>query len=128
VLAPKNNPLYDIVVTNAQGSKSVAVQVKTRANKQGWKLGKDMEKDHRNKRLFVVLVNVATENDQEFYVYPHDELSKRVRAVYRAYIAQPKRDGTARKAVDFRWFDTPNFTKDDFAKKNGWAAMEALLK
>ena len=128
VLAPKNNPLYDIVVTTVQGTKSVAIQVKTRANKQGWKLGKDMELERNNERLFVILVNIAKANEQEFYVYRHDEFSSRLKAVYRKYINRPKRDGTARKPVEFRWFDTSNFTNDDFAKKDGWKEIEALLK
>ena len=128
VLAPKNNPLYDVVVTNAEGTKSIAIQVKTRANKQGWKLGKDMEQKRNNDRLFVILVNVSTPQKQEFYVYPYHELSARVRAVYKNYMSKPKRDGTSRKPVGFRWFDKPNFTKKDFEKKDDWAAIENLLK
>src|SRR6266576_4439837 len=37
LLTPKNNPLFDVVVTNVNGTNSVSIQVKTRSvgNKQG---------------------------------------------------------------------------------------------
>ncbi|MCP2037982.1 hypothetical protein [Chryseobacterium sp. HSC-36S06] len=40
LLTPKNNPLFDIIATNDDGSKHVAIQVKTMGfnNEQGWKL------------------------------------------------------------------------------------------
>ena len=40
LITPKNNPLFDIIATNLDGSKHVAIQVKTMGinNKQGWKL------------------------------------------------------------------------------------------
>src|ERR1700682_5938716 len=41
LLTPKNNPLFDVVATNVDGTTSVSIQVKTRSvdNTQGWKLG-----------------------------------------------------------------------------------------
>src|SRR5882762_1985680 len=44
LLTPKNNPLFDVVVTSPDGRRSVSVQVKTRSehNKQGWKFGADI--------------------------------------------------------------------------------------
>lgn len=40
LLTPKNNPLFDVVATNAEGRTAVSIQVKTRSvgNTQGWKL------------------------------------------------------------------------------------------
>src|SRR2546423_13808926 len=40
LLTPKNNPLFDVVATNVEGTVSVSIQVKTRSvhNTQGWKL------------------------------------------------------------------------------------------
>src|SRR5437588_11301507 len=42
LLTPKNNPLFDVVATNIDGTKAVSIQVKTRSinNTQGWKIGK----------------------------------------------------------------------------------------
>ena len=44
VFTPKNNPLFDIIATNEDGSKHVAIQVKTMGlqNEQGWKLSKQI--------------------------------------------------------------------------------------
>src|SRR6266581_4445375 len=44
LLTPKNNPLFDVVVTNVDGTTSISIQVKTRSvrNKQGWKLNKEV--------------------------------------------------------------------------------------
>ena len=119
LLTPKNNPLFDIIVTNQEGTRSVYIQVKTKAddNKQGWKLGKDMEKKHGNLELFVVLVDLKN-GQPDFYVYPHDVLSERISSLYCKYLAQPKRDGMPRKDVGFRWFDTRLFTSDDQKRKD----------
>lgn len=37
LLTPKNNPVFDVIATNHDGTKTVAIQVKTRSvdNKQG---------------------------------------------------------------------------------------------
>jgi len=35
----------------------------------------------------------------------------------------PKRDGSKRRDVDFRWFDFRNFTQDDFSRLNKWELL-----
>ena len=35
LLTPKNNPLYDVVVSNTDGTKTIALQVKTRSITKG---------------------------------------------------------------------------------------------
>lgn len=121
LLTPKNNPLFDVVATSLDGKRSVAIQVKTMSNdnKQGWKLGKDICVKQNNDNLFVVLVNIK-ENANDFYVYEYDVLSERVAEVYNKYISTPKKDGTPRKDVDFRWFDFKEFTSDDYSRINKW--------
>jgi hypothetical protein len=42
-------------------------------------------------------------------------------------MAKPKRDGTAKKEVGFRWFDEVSFTADDKARKNNWQPIENVL-
>lgn len=130
LMTPKNNPLFDVVATNQAGTRSVSIQVKTRAvdNRQGWKLGKDMEKKHGNPDLFVVLVELKPDQAPDFYIYEHDVLSDRVAAGYQKYIAKPKRDGQKRKDVDFRWFDKTQFGPDDTVRKNAWRIVTDKLK
>jgi len=123
VLTPKNNPLFDIVAISKDAQKSIAIQVKTMSehNKQGWKFTK-FDKEQNNPKLFVVLVNILVEN-ADFYIYEHDELTKRVEEEYQKYIEKPKRNGEPRKDVGFRWFDLVNFTENDKSKKNNWKIL-----
>jgi len=130
LMTPKNNPVFDVVVTSRDGTKTISVQVKTRSigNKQGWKLGVDMEDESHSKGLFVVLVNMHETEAPDFYIYTHKDLAKRVKAVYAAYIAEPKKDGSPKKEVGFRWFDDVSFTEDDHVRKNVWSAIEQSLQ
>ena len=126
LLTPKNNPLFDVIASTQDGSKTVSIQVKTRSirNKQGWKLGKDITVKRHDSGLFVVLVNLEEYGLPEFYVYEYDSLADVVDRNYTTYMAQPKRDGTPRKDVGFRWHDTSLFTEDDHSRKNNWEPIE----
>jgi hypothetical protein len=129
LMTPKNNPLFDVVATSQDGTKSVAIQVKTRSvrNEQGWKLGADMASEDKSKGLFVVLVNLKESEPPDFYVYKRKELVKRVQTVYESYMAKPKKDGSQRKAVGFRWFDEISFTEDDKSRRNNWERIHEAL-
>jgi hypothetical protein len=129
LLTPKNNPLFDVIVSTQDGSKTVSIQVKTRSiqNKQGWKLGKDITFKRGNSGLFVALVNLEESGLPEFYVYEYDILADVVDRNYRTYMAKPKRDGTKRKDVGFRWHDANLFTRDDHSRKNNWKPIEDKL-
>jgi hypothetical protein len=130
VPAPRGNPLFDILVTNQEGSVSVSVQVKTKAadNKQGWKVGKSFERERDNEALFVVLVDLSSGGAPDFYVYDYDVLAKRLADLYRDYKAIPKRDGSPRKDVDFRWFDHKYMGEDDERCKNNWMPITDRLR
>lgn len=130
LLTPKNNPVFDVVATSTNGSKSISIQVKTRSirNKQGWKLGAEMAAENHPKGLFVVLVNLHDDGLPDFYLYKHSELAKRVQAVYNTYMAKPKKDGSQRKEVGFRWFDEVSFTEDDKGRRNNWKVIEQALQ
>lgn len=129
LLTPKNNPLFDVVATSQDGARSVSIQVKTRSvhNKQGWKLGTDIAEGRAPSELFVVLVNLRADGLPEYYVYEYPILAQRVALVYQAYISRPKRDGTPKKEVGFRWFDEDSFDKDDRSRKNNWGPIIKAL-
>jgi hypothetical protein len=129
VLTPKNNPHFDVVASSPDGRRSVTLQVKTRSveNKLGWKLGVDISDPQRSKGQFVVLANLHGDMLPDFYVYTPHELASKVSAVYEKYINIPKRDGTPRKQVGFRWFDEVSFTRSDRVRKNNWAAIRKAL-
>lgn len=129
LITPKNNPLFDIVASKPDGRKSVSIQVKTRSieNKQGWKIGGATAVRKNNPNLFIVLVNLLEEGLPEFYVYEYDVLADTLEKNYQQYLATPKKDGTKRKDIGFRWHDTKYFTDDDKNRKNNWKPIEKAL-
>lgn len=129
LMTPKNNPLFDIIATNEDGSKHIAIQVKTMGlqNEQGWKLSTQISAKKNNPNLFMVLVNLKTEAQNTFYVYQYDDFVERVNSIYREYIELPKKDGKTKKEVGFRWFDYKNFTESDKARKNDWSLIKIQL-
>ncbi len=129
LLTPKNNPLFDVVATTADGNTSVSIQVKTRSihNKQRWKLGAHFSTGPSPKNLFVVLVNLKESGLPDFLVYDHATLSHRINAVYHSYVNKPKRDGQPRKEVGFRWFDEVSFIEADRSRINNWQPILAAL-
>ncbi len=125
LMTPKNNPLFDIVATDPLGIRTVSIQVKTMSlhNKQGWRLSTDICTKRRNSNLFVVLVNLKADQNNDYYIYEYDVLSERVSEVYSEYIKQPKRDGGQRQDVSFRWFDLKNFNDEDYKRINKWEIL-----
>lgn len=130
LLTPKNNPLFDVVASRQDGSRSIVIQVKTRSirNTQGWKLGKDITQKQNNPDLFVALVNLEEQGMPEIYIYEYDTLAERVHDQYTAYIEAPKKDGSQKKEVGFRWHYTKSFTKDDHSRKNNWEPIIKALE
>lgn len=123
LITPKNNPLFDIIATNADGSKYVAIQVKTMGlnNEQGWKINKQIAVKKNNPNLFLALVNLKTKAQNEFYIFQYDDFVDKVEKVYQDYITQPhKKSGLQKAEVNFRWFDHKNFTEADNFRKNDW--------
>ena len=122
----KNNPLFDIIATNNDGSKHVAIQVKTMGlnNEQGWKLSTSITTRKNNPNLFLALVNLKTNAPNEFYLYRYDDFVERVNATYISYIEKPhSRTGGLKKDVKFRWFNFIDFCDDDKARKNDWSLI-----
>ena len=122
---PKNNPLFDLLATDLEAQKIVAIQVKTmsKRNKQGWRLNKGITIKKNNPILYVVLVNLLEKGNCDYYIYPYDTLSEKIERTYDKYITTSKRDGSKRKEVDFRWFNHNDFDEDDLSRKNDWTVL-----
>jgi hypothetical protein len=130
LLTPKNNPLFDVVATNEDGTMSVSIQVKTRSvdNTQGWKLGNQISPTDTPGVPFIVLVNLHKDKLPDFYVYRYFEFASRVSEVFQNYIAKPKRTGEPRKDPGFRWLDEVNFSEADRARMNNWQPIIHALE
>jgi len=124
LLTPKNNPLFDIVAVSPDALRTVTIQVKTMSeqNKAGWKLGKGICNRKNNPNLFTVLVNLSGD-EVNYYIYEYDVLSQKVEAAYSKYLSTPKKDGSNRKDIDFRWWDFKMFEEDDRQRKNKWEIL-----
>jgi len=127
VLAPKNNPEIDVIATAPDGSKFANIQVKTMslANKQGWKLNKNIENKVGSKNFYVVLVNlVGISKMPDFYIFERDELADLIKKNYQKYISKPKRDGSEKKDLGFRWLDFRDFPEKLRKEKlNNWKLL-----
>lgn len=130
LLTPKNNPLFDVVATNADGTASVSIQVKTRSigNTQGWKIGKPKDSSATPGDPFVVLVNLQPTDVPDFYIYRYSEFAARVNEEFDSYISKPKRSGEPRKDPGFRAFDEKHFIESDLARKNNWEPIVTALQ
>lgn len=126
LLTPKNNPLFDVVATNASGSASVSIQVKARsppATRRVGSWGAAKTPEQTPGAPFVVLVSLANVLDgrlSDFYIYRHDEFVARVSEVFEHYMNTPKRAGGAHKDPGFRWFNEASFTDEDRRRMNDW--------
>ncbi|MCX7003273.1 MAG: hypothetical protein NTV22_08375 [bacterium] len=131
LMTPKNNPLFDVVATTADGNCSVSIQVKTKSahNTQGWKLSTDITKGNAKSGLFVILVDLSVSVGAmpDLYIYEYAVLSNRVSELYHQYMSKLKTDGSRRKEVGFRWFDKKYFIEDDLARKNNWKPIVNTL-
>ncbi len=125
LLTPKNNPLFDIVAVSPNAKRSVIIQVKTMSarNNQGWKLNKNICNRERNNDLFVILVNIKS-NDTECYIYEYDILSEKVETIFNNYMHGKKKDGHSRKDPGFRWLDLKDFKEEDYSRKNNWSLLK----
>ena len=125
LVTPKNNPLFDVVASDPVGQRVVSIQVKTMSmqNERGWRLNKDITIRRGNANLFVVLVDMKAGGTNDYYVYEYDSLAERVGEVYAQYFSRPKRDGSPRQEVSFRWFDYRDFNEEDRQRLNNWALL-----
>lgn len=125
LITPKNNPLFDIVASDPESKRIISIQVKTMSieNEQGWRLGMDLTKSKDNPNLYVVPVNMKADGMNDYFIYEYNALSERINQIYSEYISTPKKDGTARKDIDFRWFDHKFMNDSDRSRLNDWSIL-----
>ncbi len=74
------------------------------------------------------MVNLEEKGMPEIFIYEYDVLAERVNDKNSAYIEAPKRDGSRKKEVGFRWHDTKSFTEDGNSRKNNWSPIKKALE
>lgn len=82
LLAPKNNPLYDIVATNQDGTHTSHIQVKTcQQHVHSWSLNSDMAQPKGNNNLFVILVKLY-DTGISYFIWKYDDLAMKLQTKF----------------------------------------------
>lgn len=107
-LTLRNTRGIDILVANADASKSAGVQVKTNQNgKRLWLLNRKAE-DFHSKNLYYVFVCLNEPGHRpDFFVVPSKEVAKYITNSHARWLARPGRDGQAHTDTTMRQFKDP---------------------
>ena len=107
----RNTRGVDILVSNADATKSVGVQVKTnqRANKE-WLLNKKVEEggDETAKNLFFIFVNLNGVGAPGYHVVPKADVSAFTRSGHAKWLNTPGRKGQPHRDTPMRTFVDPD--------------------
>ena len=119
-LTGKNTKDIDILVSNKDGSKSLAIQVKTSNSLKfnRWMMTKKVE-DNFNDNLFYVLVNMNEGNMPSYYVIPSKLVAQKIKKEHKCWLETPGVDGKKRNDTTMRVF---TFVDDEEKQKyyNAW--------
>jgi hypothetical protein len=92
-LTLRNTRGIDVQVSNADATRSVAIQVKTcRGLTPKWLLNAKAEADSAE-NLFYVFVCLPDRGMPSFYIVPPSTVAKQVSEDHRQWLAKPRRDG-----------------------------------
>lgn len=121
-LTQRNTAGIDILASNASGSRTVAIQVKTTQGKRPvWTLGEKAESIHAP-QLFYVLVLGLQSSLPEFYVVPSVVVARSIKRFHQTWLRTPGRGGKKHNDTSMRTF------RDDKKKYlSAWARLKLHL-
>lgn len=104
----RNTRGIDILVSNADASKSAGVQVKTNQNgKRVWLLNRKAE-DFQSKNLYYIFVCLKSPgNRPDFFVVPSKDVAEYVTKSHARWLARPGQGGRAHRDTPMRQFKDP---------------------
>lgn len=104
-LTGKNTKAIDILASNKDGSRSVAIQVKTCDNSKEnrWKMSVSSEKVFSD-NLFYVLVNIKGTQMPDYFIVPSKVVAERIKSDYEQWISTPGKKGQQRNETTMRIF------------------------
>ncbi len=105
--APEGVPNFDIVITDIDGERLAAIQVKTRRDYRGGDKGWHMKAKHETltaERMFYVFVDVGTDEASpvSFYVLPSRAVADAVRLSHQIWLQTPGVAGRPHGDSDMR--------------------------
>ena len=103
----RNTRGIDILASNADATKSVGIQVKTRqGSRPDWMMNRKAELDLAE-NLFYVFVCLPTAGASDYYIVPRKYVTKYVRESHQTWLATPGRKGQAHRDTNLRHFKDP---------------------
>ena len=107
-LTLRNTRGIDILVSNADATKSVGVQVKAKQGRGAeWVVNAKVEKEDIAENLFFVFVIVNVLETPEYYIVPKKEVAKDVGARHQRWLGTPGRGGRSHVDNPMRKFADP---------------------
>ena len=104
-LTSKNTKAIDILASNKDGSKSVAIQVKTSNNLKTdkWMMTESSEKVFSD-NLFYIFVNMNEGQMPSYYIVPSIFVAQRLKTDYELWLSTPGKQGQRHNATAMRTF------------------------
>lgn len=119
-LTSKNTKAIDILASNKDGSKSVAVQVKTsncvKINK--WMMTEGSEKIS-SENLFYIFVNMNEGQMPSYFIIPSVYVANKIKNEYKEWLNTPGKNGQKHNATTMRTF-TFSSDKEMLRYKEAW--------
>lgn len=101
----RNSRGIDIIASNADGTKSVSIQVKTNSSgKPRWLLNKKSEKFFSKNHFYIFVALKEIEKRPNFFIVPSKIVADFARERHQKWLLGKKRDGTDRKNSSMRSF------------------------
>ena len=101
----RNSRGTDIIATTTDGTRSFSIQVKTtNKGKARWTLNDKSEKTTGISHFYVFVQLNGPTARPSFHIVPSSVVAERITAGHKAWINEPKRDGTPRKDSSMRKF------------------------
>lgn len=104
-LTLRNTRGIDILVSNADATRSVGIQVKAKQGRGSqWMLNQKVETQDTAENLFFVFVTLNDLSHPEYYIVPKNVVAQYIRENHRRWLATPGRHGAAHNDTSMRKF------------------------
>ena len=119
--APEGVPNFDIVITDIDGERLAAIQVKTRRDFNSGDKGWHMKAKHEkltSDRIFYVFVDVGKNDESQvsFYVLPSREVAYVCKRSHENWLETPSKNGKERGGTEMRRL-MPKYELPAYARK-----------
>jgi hypothetical protein len=115
----RNTKGIDILASNAEGTRQVAIQVKSNQYKSpNWLLSQKSENNY-TRNFFYVFVTFGDDSEQpDYYIVPSKAVAKQISAKHKKWKATKRRDGKTHNDSSLR-----KFSDEDGKFKGKWKIL-----